>query len=69
MVLAVLIDGSCFSCGESSYISKFFKNTLERPIFVCFKESDCLKYVSALVKLKGEVSSSGKDLFCAEKLD
>ena len=28
LVLAVLIDGSCFSCGESSYISKFFKNKI-----------------------------------------
>lgn len=69
LVLAVLIDGSCFSCGESSYISKFFKNTLERPVFVCFKESDCLKYISELVKLKSEVSSPCKDLFCEEKLD
>ena len=69
LVLAVLIDGSCFSSSESSYISKFFKNTLERPVFVCFKESDCLKYVSELVKLKNEVSSSGKNLFCAEKTE
>ena len=65
-VLAILIDGSCFSCCESSYISKFFKNTLELPVFVCFKESDCLKYVSELMKLKSTFSSV-KNLFCTEK--
>lgn len=75
-VLAVLIDGSSFSGGESDFVFDFFKNTLERPVFVCFKESDCLKYVYGLLNRKnqelsvscGEISSAqgADEKFCAE---
>ncbi|MGN0729413.1 sigma-54-dependent transcriptional regulator [Treponema sp.] len=48
LVSAVLLDAFNLSSLKISFLAEFFKNTLDRPVFICREKSDCIRFVSAL---------------------